>query len=428
MKTFVRSGDHVLQLACQSRTAVFLNSVRLILIIVLVLFSATNKTWAEVGKPENGPSRIAPIGVRMVHMGHLPHLGNAGSIRAVFVSSKDKSSIVQVYEKLLIFPNKVRMNLDRHALPKPFEGGVVTAWNHENGTISYDVYNLDGKLLLRKPFAYAGSVYVTSIGSVVVSDGSEGYGEQFSLYSKDGRLIKTFRPYQYGFDLALFDSRGGRIIVYLKPDDPKKEFPMLLLINETDGSLLVDHQIDIDSASTIQLGINYIILHYTGSRNGQFISELAVFSASGQKIRTIESYAFHFVLDEANERIVICARDSVKRVNLQTGTIDWEKSYTNLYSGNRIASPNDIPAGFDLYPLALRHLSSKGVIALLMAQSSFNVSDPRYKGELLLLAEDTGKLIDRKVLADRNSSLQMEVSDNRIHLISDDGLDTYEVK
>ena len=139
-------------------------------------------------------------------------------------------------------------------------------------------------------------------------------------------------------------------------------------------------------------------------------------------------YAFHFVLDESKKRIVICARDSVKRINLQTGTIDWEKSYTNLYSGKRIARPNDIPTGFDLYPLALRRLSSSGVIALLMAQSSFNVSDPRYKGELLLLAEDTGALIDRKVLADRNGSVQMEVSDNRIHLVSDDGVDTYDVK
>ncbi|MEK6693473.1 MAG: hypothetical protein AABY44_08625, partial [Nitrospirota bacterium] len=171
--------DHLFQLVYGSRTAVFLNTVRLMLVIVLLLFSATNKTWAEAGKPENGPSRIAPIGKRMVHMGHLPPPGNAGSIRTVFVSSKDKSSIVQVYEKLLIFPNKVRMNLDRHAVPKPFEGGVVTVWNHENGTISYDVYDLDGNLLSRKPLAYAGTVHVTPIGSVVVSDGSEGYGEQF---------------------------------------------------------------------------------------------------------------------------------------------------------------------------------------------------------------------------------------------------------
>ncbi len=254
-----------------------------------------------------------------------------GDFSGMYIARNTTGLIFQDGTKYQLSNNENIIEFVNHRL-------LTVKHDYNNYTKQLSVYQVDKNSLSSQQKIeikeIEGGVILLENGGIVVTDFSEGYGEEIKIYTPKLDLVKSYRPYSFGISNCKIASHGKSIYAIFTPSD-NSGIHKIVNIDAESGELLMEKsfpQSDQD-CSLILASSKYAVTYWSGS--------LIVFDHDGKQLWNKEVVLPYFNVDIANDELLYYVDSNyIFCDDLRNGNTVWRKSIYEISSSSNLNRKN----------------------------------------------------------------------------------------
>ena len=380
----------------------------IIIIVITVLFStglfvnSSAQSFEQVDTqtlPTSRPDKEIVSSFDVQASGNLIQVLSKESNTRTIDQSSYKNVPIQIKQQSLLLPNGKTVDLSENEI---FIGASNSSFfTEKNNFETYDreinIYKIGSdKIQKIKSLStdLEGKTTTLENGILIVSDEYEGYGTKVDIYSGQGNLLLSYKPYDSGFKHAVFTSYQDFIFGCFESNDEAslKIIKFSTLTNKKEYETELDN--DDFNLTTIVANNNSVVIYG--------FDELIAFDSNGKvKWKKDDTILPHFnLVISDDDALFLATQKNILSVNLKNGDTNWQQEIEGIYH----ATSRD--QGLSIRPIVFKLLSDKKSLAVVVGMTkrgNITSSDVKYDSELKIL--DSKGNIREEVKLDRELEL-----------------------